>query len=129
MAIIKCQNCGNDVSDKARQCPHCQATINDTNGIETVLNKARIRTEKSNTIKNKRIYNRVATKFNFVVWIVKFIGYAGGTITWIVLANLENGLAGFVICIITCIATWISTLLFEAVAEGLQLLQDIKDKI
>ena len=43
MAIIKCQNCGNDVSDKARQCPHCQATINDTNVIETVLNKARIR--------------------------------------------------------------------------------------
>ena len=128
MAIIKCQNCGNDVSDKARQCPHCQATINDTNGIETVLSKGRIRTEKTNIIKNKRIYNRVATKFNFVVWIVKFIGYVGGIITWIVLANLENGLAGFVICIMTCIATWFSTLLYETNAEGLHLLKEIKDK-
>ena len=27
MAIIKCENCGNSVSDKATQCPHCNITI------------------------------------------------------------------------------------------------------
>lgn len=129
MAIIKCQNCGNDVSDKARQCPHCQAIINDTNGIENVLNNVKIRTETSNaTNNNKRIYNKVATKFNFVVWIMKFIGYAGGVITWIALGNLGNGLVGFGICVLICIATWFSTLLFEAISEGLQLLEDIKNK-
>lgn len=128
MALIKCQNCGNDVSDKARQCPHCQAIINDTNGIENILNNVRIRTETSNATNNKRKYNKVATKFNFVVWIIKFLGYLGGIITWIVLANLENGLAGFVICVVICIATWLSTLLFEAISEGLQLLEDIKNK-
>lgn len=129
MAIIKCQNCGNDVSDKARQCPHCQAIINDTNRIENILNNVRVRTETSNaTNNNKRIYNKVATKFNFVVWVMKFIGYVGGIITWIALANLGNGLAGFVICVGICIATWLSTLLFEAISEGLQLLEDIKNK-
>lgn len=129
MAIIKCQNCGNDVSDKARQCPHCQAIINDTNGIENVLNNVRVRTETSNTTNNnKRIYNKVATKFNFVVWIIKFLGYLGGIITWIALANLDNGWTGFGICIVICIMTWLSTLLFEAISEGLQLLEDIKNK-
>lgn len=129
MAIIKCQNCGNDVSDKARQCPHCKATINDTNGIENIINNVRVRTETSNaTNNNKRIYNKVATKFNFVVWVMKFLGYLGGIISWIVLANLDNGLMGFVICVATCIMTWFSTLLFEAIAEGLQLLEDIKNK-
>lgn len=129
MAIIKCQNCGNDVSDKARQCPHCQAIINDANRIENVLNNVRVRTETSNTTNNnKRIYNKVATKFNFVVWIIKFLGYLGGIISWIVFANLDKGWIGFVICIITCIITWFSTLLFEAISEGLQLLEDIKNK-
>lgn len=129
MAIIKCQNCGNDVSDKARQCPHCQAIINDANRIENVLNNVRVRTETSNTTNNnKRIYNKVATKFNFVVWIIKFLGYLGGIITWIVFANLDNGVMGFVICVLICIVTWFSTLLFEAISEGLQLLEDIKNK-
>lgn len=129
MAIIKCQKCGNNVSNKAKQCPHCNSIINDTKGIENILNNVRVITETSNaTNNNKRIYNKVATKFNFVVWIMKFIGYAGGIITWIALANLDNGLMGFVICVVICIATWFSTLLFEAVAEGLQLLEDIKNK-
>lgn len=129
MAIIKCQNCGNDVSDKARQCPHCKATINDTNGIENIINNVRVRTETSNaTNNNKRIYNKVATKFNFVVWVMKFLGYLGGIITWIALGNLGNGLTGFVICVAICIMTWFSTLLFEAIAEGLQLLEYIKNK-
>lgn len=129
MAIVQCKSCGNNVSDKAKQCPHCGNTINGTNGIENIINNARVRTETSNTINNnKRIYNKVATKFNFVVWIMKFLGYVGGIISWIVFANLDNGLMGFVICIITCIITWFSTLLFEAISEGLQLLEDIKNK-
>lgn len=128
MAIIKCQNCGNDVSDKARQCPHCKATINDTNGIENIINNVRLRTETSDATNNKRKYNKVATKFNFVVWIMKFLGYLSGIITWIALANLDNGLMGFVICVVICVVTWFSTLLFEAISEGLQLLEDIKNK-
>lgn len=128
MAIIKCQNCGNDVSDKATQCPHCKATINDTNGIENIIKNVKLRTGTSNATNNKRKYNKVATKFNFVVWIMKFLGYLSGIITWIVLANLDNGLMGFVICVVICVVTWFSTLLFEAIAEGLQLLEDIKNK-
>lgn len=132
MAIIKCQNCGNDVSDKAKECPHCQAIINDTNGIENILNNFKIDKETvnngSNVTSNKRIYNKVATKFNFVVWIIKALGYFAGIISLIVCANNGNFGIGLVICIITCVATWLSTLLFEAISEALQLLEDIKNK-
>jgi len=129
MAIIKCQNCGNDVSDKAKQCPHCGITINNENGIETVLNKAKIRMETSDTTnKNKRKYNKVANKFNLVVWIIKFLGYLGAIISLIVFTQLGNFGVGLLVCIITCIITWFSTLIFEAISEGLQLLEDIKNK-
>lgn len=128
MAIIKCQNCGNNVSNKAKQCPHCNSIINDTNVIENIINDVKVRTETSNNTNTKRKYNKVANKFNIVVWIIKFLGYVGGIISWIIFANLNNGWTGFVVCIITCILTWFSTLLFEAVAEGLQLLEDIKNK-
>jgi hypothetical protein len=61
--------------------------------------------------------------------IIKFIGYVGAVISAIILiGNGEFGvgiLAGLVIAIVT----WFSTLLFEAIAEGLNLLQDIKNKL
>ena len=129
MAIIQCQNCGNDVSDKAKQCPHCQSVINDDNGIENILNNFKVKTEISNAnSNNKKIYNRIARKFDLVVWIIKFLGYLGGIISLIILTSLDDFIIGLVVCIVTCIVTWLSTLLFEAIAEGLQLLEDIKNK-
>ena len=38
-------------------------------------------------------------------------------------------LTGFLSGIAIAITTWFSTLLFEAIAEGLNLLQDIKNKL
>lgn len=130
MAIIQCQNCGNDVSDKAKQCPHCQTVINDDNGIENILNKVKIKTQTTNSTNNynKRIYNRVANKFNTVVFIVKFLGYFAGFIWLILLAQNDNFLMGLGVCIGIFIITWFSTLIFEAIAEGLQLLEDIRNK-
>lgn len=126
MAIIKCPYCNQDVSDKAKQCPHCNNIINDTNEIGNILNNVKERAETLSN--NKRIHNRVATKFNIVVWIMRILGYFGAIISLIIYAQLGNLGFGLLVCIITCIITWFSTLIFEAISEGLQLLEDIKNK-
>ena len=60
---------------------------------------------------------------------MKFLGYGATIIGFIaLLSNEETGFA-FLCLICGSIGTLLSTLFFEAVAEGLQLLQDIKDKI
>lgn len=130
MAIIKCNNCGNDVSDKAKQCPHCGTTINDEDGIESILNnvKVKMKTSKNHT-NTKRIPNKVTTKFNIVIFIIKLLGYFGAFICLITYTQISNLGLGLLICVIVCIVTWLSTLIFEAIAEGLQLLEDIKNKL
>lgn len=129
MAIIKCKNCGNDVSDKAKRCPHCQEIINDENGIESVLNKIKVKNEtlESNTSTKKNI-NKVAKKFNIVIFIIKLLGYFGAFICLIAYTQIVNFGLGLLVSVIVCIVTWLSTLIFEAIAEGLQLLEDIKNK-
>lgn len=73
--------------------------------------------------------NSVADKFLLVVLIVKFIGYIGAVITAIIfMVNGGFGL-GILSGVIIAISIWCSTLLFEAIAEGLNLLQDIKNKL
>ena len=71
----------------------------------------------------------MATKFNIVVYIIRIIGYFSGFVSLIILAQNNSFLLGLVVCVITCIVTWLSTLFFVAIAEGLQLLQDIKEKL
>lgn len=131
MAIVKCKNCGKDVSDKARECPHCQAIVNDTNELENVLYnfKEKGKRKNENNVNTRKIYNKVATKFNIVVYIIRIIGYFSGFVSLIILAQNNSFLLGLVVCVITCIVTWLSTLFFVAIAEGLQLLQDIKEKL
>lgn len=129
MAIVKCKNCGKDVSDKARECPHCQAIVNDTNELENVLYNFKEKRKNENNVNTRKIYNKVATKFNIVVYIIRIIGYFSGFVSLIILAQNNSFLLGLVVCVITCIVTWLSTLFFVAIAEGLQLLQDIKEKL
>lgn len=129
MAIVKCKNCGKDVSDKARECPHCQAIVNDTNELENVLYNFKEKRKNENNVNTRKIYNKVATKFNVVVYIIRFLGYFSGFISLIILAQNNSFSLGLVVCVITCIVTWLSTLFFVAIAEGLQLLQDIKEKL
>ena len=82
-------------------------------------------------IKNieNEITNKVASKFSLLVGIMKFIGYSASFISFIALLSSEETGFAFLCLIGGAIFTWLSTLFFEAVAEGLQLLQDIKDKI
>ena len=35
MAIIKCKECGGDISDKAKKCPHCGANAMNAIGVKS----------------------------------------------------------------------------------------------
>lgn len=80
----------------------------------------------NNTRKTK---NKVANKFSLIVMITKCIGYFSAIIVLIAFIQMEEIWSGLRWCIVICIATWFSTLIFEAIAEGLNLLQDIKNKL
>ncbi len=58
MAIIKCPKCNGDVSDKAKNCPHCNYQINEFETVERLKNK-------SNIAKNN--YNPVITIICIVI--------------------------------------------------------------
>ena len=73
--------------------------------------------------------NIVANKFTLVVTIVKAIGYIVATVMGIMTMTSTNAFLGLLCGGAIAIATWLSTLIFEAIAEGLNLLQDIKNKL
>jgi len=75
--------------------------------------------------KTKKEYtNFVAKKFDLVILIIKGLGYSVA----VIMALMNAFDLGIWIGIFVAIATWLSTLILEAVAEGLQLLEDIKNK-
>ena len=82
----------------------------------------------NNKIKTSERTNKVALKFSVIVSIIKFVGYVASIISFITLLSLgETGFA-FICLICGTFLTLFSTLIFEAIAEGLQLLEDIKNK-
>lgn len=108
--IIKCKNCGNDVSDNAEFCPHCNTII--------------------------RTKNKISSKLKILIYAIWIIGIIiSFTFTGIYFSNssaktvIATGFLSIVILAVGIIITWLSTVLLEAVAEGLQLLEDIKNKL
>ncbi|MCI8290894.1 MAG: hypothetical protein HFJ25_01365 [Clostridia bacterium] len=136
--IIICEKCYEENEVARNTCKKCGAKLyknNVENGTKEDFHKKKTTEQKETTAKeieyidSSNSSNTVADKFILVVMIIKFIGYVGAVISAIILiGNGEFGvgiLAGLVIAIVT----WFSTLLFEAIAEGLNLLQDIKNKL
>lgn len=123
MAIIKCPLCNNDVSDKAKKCPHCNYELNMYNEVERLKNSVSVSSHS-----NRNIFNPVAKKINLVVMVIKVLGYLSAFIVLINWMSIEELGWGIVFFILLCIATWLSTLILEAIAEGLNLLQEIRDK-
>lgn len=84
--------------------------------------------------KNKvKIKNKIANKFKLVVTLLKFLGYGGAIISaLIIILASEMELAGIVVgllvALVVSLITWFSCLSWEAIAEVLQLLEDIKNK-
>ena len=75
--------------------------------------------------------NVVARKFTLVVNIIKILGYISAIGIGIYVYDIEGEefFPGLIAGVVTAASVWISTLLFEAIAEALNLLQDIKDKL
>lgn len=118
--LIKCKKCGTDNVITRSNCKKCgtileKENINQYNNSDNKVNT---------TVKT----NKVASKFSLVVNIMKFLGYGATIIGFIALFSNEE--IGFAFLCLICggIATWLSTLFFEAISEGLQLLEDIKNK-
>lgn len=120
--LIKCKKCGTDNVITRSNCKNCGA----------ILEKENINQHSNSNIDNKVNTivktNKVASKFSLVVNIMKFLGYGATIIGFIALFSNEE--IGFAFLCLICggIATWLSTLFFEAISEGLQLLEDIKNK-
>lgn len=123
MAIIRCPQCNGDVSDKAKNCPHCNYQLNKYDGVERLKNSVGV-----SSINMRNTFNPVAKKFNLVVMIMKVLGYFSAFVGLIGFICMSEFWWGVLWCIVVSIVTWLSTLIFEAIAEALNLLQEIRDK-
>ena len=119
--LIKCKKCGTDNVITRSNCKNCGAILEkeNINQVSNVENKV-------NTIVRT---NKIASKFSLVVNIMKFLGYVATIISFIALFSIEEQGFAFLCLICGVIVTWLSTLFFEAIAEGLQLLEDIKERL
>lgn len=115
--IIFCEKCYKANESNRTTCINCGAPLK--------KEKLNHRDNKMNIV-NKT--NKVAAKFSIIVSIIKFIGYLASIIAFITFLSLEETGLAFLYLICGSIVTLFSTLLFEAMAEGLQLLEDIKKK-
>ena len=78
----------------------------------------------------KKCINKVAAKFNIIISVIKILGYFGAFLCLIIgITKTSNYIFGLWIGAIVSIITWLSTIFLEAIAEGLQLLEDIKNKL
>ena len=127
--VMQCKECCRDITEEEYKknggfCKKCYSNKDEYNAQKSEYNGT---SKNFSDEENKK--NKVAFKFLIVINFMKLLGYGSTIIGFIaLLSNEETGFA-FLCLICGSIGTWLSTLFFEAVAEGLQLLQDIKDKI
>lgn len=115
--IIFCEKCYKANEPNRTTCINCDAPL-----------KKEDINHQNNKINTSTKTNKVAAKFSIIVSIIKFIGYLASIIAFITFLSLEETGLAFLYLICGSIVTLFSTLLFEAMAEGLQLLEDIKNK-
>ena len=77
--------------------------------------------------------NKIAKKFKAVVSALKILGYGAAILCAIAgflyfFTSIESSITNLISAITVAVGTWMACLFYEAIAEGLQLLQDIKNK-
>lgn len=134
--IIICENCYEENESTRATCRNCGARLykngikeNNKDTFDGVQKEVRSNQKEIDYVDSSNSSNTVAKKFILVVTIMKFIGYLGAVIVAIVFMSMDEVGIGILSGIITTIITWLSTLIFEAIAEALNLLQDIKNKL
>lgn len=128
--VIICENCYEENEASRNTCKNCGSKLykNNSSKNEEQINNNYNEEYQQKQYSEKSYTNKVASKFSLVVNIMKFLGYGATIIGFIALFSNEE--IGFAFLCLICggIATWLSTLFFEAISEGLQLLEDIKNK-
>lgn len=141
--IIICEKCYEENEATRSTCKNCGATLYHN---ERYKNKRKSKSEKEtkNILDNEEnkndddavdyinasnSSNEVANKFLLVVAIVKAIGYVCAIITGLIIMTMDKFWLGLLVGLLIAVMVWSSTLIFEAIAEGLNLLQDIKNKL
>lgn len=130
MAKMQCKECCRDISEEEynRNSGYCNICYKDRHNIENKKETFNKGENSYSYIEDNTIKNKIANKFKLVVNILKFLGYSGA-ILFVVISMIEGeGGYGILIGIGIAIATWFGCLFWEAVAEILQLLEDIKNK-
>lgn len=131
--IIICENCYEENQANSTTCKNCGAKLYHNEETKESSEKNNV-SKNENNVDNEYINtdetstNKVAFKFLIVVNIMKILGYGASIIGFIAFMVQDEGGFAFLTLIVGAITTWLSTLLFEAIAEGLQLLEDIKNK-
>lgn len=117
----KCSKCG--TTENVWFMGMCKKCYEESLGVTKESKKEISHTSESNSS------NKVANKFTLVVLITKIVGYLCAIICGLIFMGDEGFWFGLLIIVSIAIAVWFSTLIFEAIAETLNLLQDIKNKI
>lgn len=84
--------------------------------------------EEQDYINSSNSKNVVAEKFLLMSNIIHVIGYITAIIIGVIIMKEVNVLTGILTGIMIATFTWFSTLIFEAIAEVINLLQDIKNR-
>lgn len=96
---------------------------NQKNMVET-----QIEDEKINLDKQEQ-ENKISAKFNLIVFTIKVIGYIIALFSGLVIMVNVNFWGGLILGLVIAIVVFFSTLIYEALAEIINLLQDIKNKL
>ena len=84
MAMIKCSECGTEISDKAEKCPKCACPISNTQ----TQDKTQVIEQTSKKYKKQIIYAILATIIGIIVMISSASSESGGAITFGILLTL-----------------------------------------
>jgi len=99
MALIKCSECGKEISDKASTCPHCGNPINQSK----VLVQMDTAPQKRRQYKIYYLISSVMFFFGLILYLKSLFSGEGGSIFWFFV-----GLIGFASMIVNSIAYWLS---------------------
>ena len=136
--IVICENCYEENEATRLNCKKCGNRIYKNEDIKSEA-KTKIN-QKGDSGENHNINemeytnasnssNEVAEKFMIVVMLIKVIGYSAAFILGLSTMMDLNFWSGLLVAGGIAVGVWLSTLLYEAIAEGLNLLQDIKNKL
>lgn len=73
--------------------------------------------------------NEISAKFNLIVFTIKVIGYVIALFAGLTIMINVNFWGGLILGLVIAIVVFFSTLIYEALAEVINLLQDIKNKL